>query len=104
MLIIAARPLTVTPAAFPATKMTSSPDVPLTITLSAAASPNAPPSVPAKRRLTIDTSVPAKSLTTSVSVFPSALTLDPLDVVQIHDDASQIAGQSRPPSVRRQLE
>ena len=66
-------PTTEVPA--PKTSMMSSPLVPLTITVSAAASPAVPPIVPARLTLTSVTSVPVRSLTVIVSAPPSALRL-----------------------------
>ena len=67
------RPRTDTDVPAPTTSMTSAPLVPLTITVSAAPSPAAPPMVPARLALSATRSVPVMLLTMTVSVPPRAL-------------------------------
>ena len=73
MLTWAASPITETELPAPTTSTTSSPLVPLAITVSAAPSPAAPPIVPARLTFSSVTSVPERSFTVSVSAPPSAL-------------------------------
>src|SRR6266540_3942312 len=68
-----ARPVTSTTPPFAATAMLSGPLVPLTVIVSAAPSPAAPPSTPARSMSALATAVPDRSLTTAVSAPPSAV-------------------------------
>ena len=79
-------------AASPVDDDASSPSVPLTMTVSASSSP-APPSA-ARLTLTSATSVPLRSLTVIVSAPPRAFSVDPLDVVEVHDDVADVAGEA----------
>ena len=73
MFTCAASPTTEAEVPAPKTSMTSSPLVPLTMTVSAWPSPAVPPRVPARSPSSSATSVPDRSLTVIVSVPPRAL-------------------------------
>ena len=63
--------------------------------------------LPASRqveRRPASTSVPVRSLTVIVSAPPRALKLDPLDVVEVHGDVADVAGEAHPPAVGRDVD
>ena len=88
----------------PNTSTMSSPFVPLTITVSAWPSPAVPPIVPARSMLTSVTSVPLRSLTVDGVGAAERVELDALDVVQVHDDVADVAGEPHPLAVGRDVE
>ena len=79
----------------PVTVRLSMPLVAFTMTLSGWASPVPPPKVPARSMFTCVTSVPARSFTVTMSVPPRALRSSCLDVVDVHDDVAEVAGEAQ---------
>ena len=100
----AGSPTTETEVPAPKTSMMSLPLVPLTMTVSAAASPAVPPIAPARLTLISTTSVPDRSLTVIVSAPPRALRSIALDVVEVHDDVADVAGEAHALAVGRGVE
>ena len=80
----------------------SAPSVPRTITVSGWPSP--PPPTAARSASTVLASVPVRSLTAIVSAPPRARTADALDVVEVHDDVGDVAGEAHARAVGGDLD
>ena len=71
---------------------------------SSSAAPSPPPSEAPRSISTRVTSVPDRSFTVIVSAPPSALKVDRLDVVHVHRDVGDVAGEAHAPAVRRDVD
>ena len=80
----------------PATTRTSSPLVPLTMTLSGWPSPAVPPRTPARSTLTSVTSVPRQVVDGDRVGAAEGVEVDGLDVVEVHHDVADVAGEAQP--------
>ena len=100
----AGSPTTETEVPAPKTSMMSSPLVPLTMTVSAAPSPAVPPMRAGQVDVDLDEVGAGQVVDGDRVGAAQGVEVDRLDVVEVHDDVAEVAGEPHAPAVGRDVE